>query len=128
MFLPQSALFLLAVAGVVGWILGARRVGAALVAPAIAHWVVWPIARPFAAEVPIGVWLLLAVVCLPLVPFAAVLLLQRGFLDPVYGSRTGAHVGAIYLVRILDGILAIGFALVTWPIRLISKALSRRDR
>jgi len=128
MFLPQSALFLLAVAGVVGWLLGARRIGAALVAPAIARWVVWPIAGPFAAEVPITVWLLLALVCLPLVPFGAVLLLQRGFLDPVYGSRTSAHVGAVYLVRIIDGICAFGVALITWPIRLILNAFSRRDR
>jgi hypothetical protein len=128
MFAPQSAIFLLAVAGVVTWLLGARRLGWTLAAPAVWRWLLWPLTQPLLAEVPVGIWLLLAIAGLPLLPFAAVWMLQRWFVNPAFGERTGAHVGATYLVRIIDAYLATILSVISWPFRRLRKPSAQKRR
>jgi hypothetical protein len=109
------------VAGGFALMLGARRLGLGLMAPALFRWFVWPLIGPMLGEVPL--WLI--VLAAPLVVVLVGLkLLQRG-VGAVYGRQTAGHVTGVYLVRLLDTLGAALAWLAVIPFRLIARLLRR---
>jgi hypothetical protein len=120
-FLPQAIVFLLFFAGLGAMAMGARKLGLALIGPALFKWILLPI---FAPNLDAGVFLPL-LLCAPLVVIFGGLKLLQGGVNRVYGPRAGGYVAGRYLVRIFDGLGAAAWWLISSPFISIARAFQR---
>lgn len=98
--LANWTVLLMAIGGMALLILGRQRVGIALLMPAFLRWILLPVLWPELRQIPFA---LILVGTLLVLVFGSLLVLDR-IVSFVYGPRAGAHVTAIYLVRVLDAI------------------------
>jgi hypothetical protein len=122
MLLPDWIVLYMALAGCGALILGQRKVGITLVAPACIRWLMLPLLSPMLKHVPIA----LVVIATPIVVIFGSLLLLDRVVSSVYGPRAGGHVTGTYLVRVFD---AIGRGLIfglVFPFRLALRSIRRR--
>lgn len=119
MLLPEWIIFYMAVAGGAALILGARRVAAGLLSPAIFHWFVFPVIKPEFHQLPLPLIIVAAPIVLIL---GGLLVLNRG-IRLLYGHDAGGHVVGTYLVRIIDGAARALLLMAFLPFRILGKLL-----
>lgn len=120
MFVSDTVAFWLGTAGICAIVVGVRRIGMAMLALSVIHWVVWPGLWSLAAELPLWV----KIMAVPLILLAIILValrLLQWVVEGTFGPEAAGFLAGTYLVRMLD---AAGRGLL----RLTAPLAPRQDR